>query len=92
MMKRLFQQQLIILLLFLVIEKINSNNNFNKYFFSMYPSKNSESPYILHAYTPFSEHLKINFSENNSNNMIKREYTNDYVNANFTSISFYEND
>ena len=92
MMKRLFQQQLIILLLFLVIEKINSNNNFNKYFFAMYPSKNSETPYILHAYTPFSEHLKIDFSENNSNNMIKREYTNDYVNANFTSISFYEND
>ena len=53
--KIIFHQKIIMFLLFLILfEEIESNNNFNKYFFTMYPSKNSENPYILHAYTPFS--------------------------------------
>ena len=91
--KIIFHQKIIMFLLFLILfEEIESNNNFNKYFFKMYPSKNSENPYILHAYTPFSEHLKIDFSKNKDEDMIKTESTNDYVISNITSISFYEND
>ena len=93
MKKMFFQQRIVSFLLFLIVfGKIASSNDFNKYYFTMYPSQNSQTPYILNAYTPLSEHLKIDFSQNSDENMIKREKTKDYVNANFTSVSFYENE
>ena len=93
MKKMFFLQKIVSFLLFLTIfGKIASINDFNKYFFTMHPSQNSQTPYILNAYTPFSELLKIDFSQNSNENIIKREKTKDYVNANFTSVSFYENE
>ena len=57
----------------------------------MYPSKNSQNPYILHVNTPNSENLLINLSESD-NNMIKKETAKDYVLANISSVYFHENE
>ena len=71
---------------------MNAKNNFNKYFFTIYPNKNSQTPYILNVNTANKEYLKINCSEVNSKNMIKKEASNDYANSNISSVFFYENE
>ena len=83
----------IFLIIFIFSEKINSigDNNFKKFFFTMYSSNNSQTPYILNAYSP-SEHLKIDFSKKTNENIITKESTSDYANANFSSISYYDNE
>ena len=83
----------IILLVFLIIFgniESSQDNDFNKYFFTLYTSKNSLYSHILHVDT-HSQHLTIDLSQNN-NNMIKNEPSTDYTNANISSIFFYENE
>ena len=66
--------KIILSLLFLIcFEKVKSQkeNNFNNYYFTIYPSKNSETPYVLIANTPFSEELKIDFNQSNTENFIQ---------------------
>ena len=93
--KQIFDLKIILFITFLLCLgniKSNDKNNFNKYFFTIYPSNNSQTPYILHADTPFKQHLRINCSETNTNKMIKKEAEIDYTNANISSIFFYENE
>ena len=88
-----FQILTILSLIFLIFfKKVNTGkeNNFNKYYFTMYPSENNQNPYIIYANTPFSEQLKIDFSEGNKENMIKKTPTPDYTISNISSIFFYE--
>ena len=88
-----FQILTILSLIFLIFfKKVNTEqeNNFNKYYFTMYPSENNQNPYILYANTPFSEQLTIDFSERNKENMIKKTPTPDYTISNISSIFFYE--
>ena len=81
----------LIIFIFAQIIKSNGDNNFNKYFFTMYSSNKSQTPYILNAYTP-SEYLKVDFSKKGLENLITKESTSDYANPNISSIYFYDND
>ena len=91
-MKIIFNFQIISLVILIIFGNIKSNqdNDFDKYFFTLYTSKNALNSHILHADT-HSQHLTIDLSHNN-NNMIKKESSTDYTNANISSIFFYENE
>ena len=78
----------IILLFFSFSHEQNSQP---KYFFTMYLSHNNKTPYLLHAFTPYAEHLTINLSEEDLNKAIKKEIISDYVNS-ISSIIFYKED
>ena len=78
----------IILLFFSFSHEQNSQP---KYFFTMYLSHNNKTPYLLHAFTPYAEHLTINLSEEDLNKSIKKEIISDYVNS-ISSIIFYKED
>ena len=80
---------LVLLIIFGIIES-SQDNDFDKYFFTLYTSKNAINSQILHAET-HSHHLTIDLSQNNYN-MIKNEPSTDYTNANISSIFFYENE
>jgi len=41
------------------------------YFFTMYPSHNNKSSYLIHSFTPYSEHLTIDLSSENSDSSDK---------------------
>ena len=56
LLKDNFRLLTILLLIFLNIfkkVKAEQGNDFNKYYFTMYPSKNRENPYLLFVNTPF---------------------------------------
>ncbi len=72
--------------------KANQENDLNNYFFTMYPSKGSKTPYIVHAYTPSSKHLIIDYSKSDIDNMIKEEASTDSANPNISSEFFYEDE
>ena len=88
-LKILFQ---IIFLLIPLRIKTNQQKGFSKYFFNMYPSKGSQTPYILHVNTPSSEKLKIDFSKIDEENVIIKETSTDYANPNISSVFFYEDE
>ena len=91
-MKIIFNIQIISLVLLIIFGNIQSSqyNDFDKYFFTLYTSKNPLNSHILYADT-HSQHLTIDLFLNN-NNMIKKEPSTDYTNANISSIFFYENE
>ena len=91
-MKKIFNFQAISLVLLIIFENIESiqDNDFDKYFFTLYSSKNAINSHILHVDTN-SQHLTIDLFQNN-NNMIKYESSTDYSNANISSIFFYEDE
>ena len=78
---------LTILLLFSISHEEDENTN---YFFTMYPSHNNKSSYLIHSFTPYSEHLTIDLSSENSDS-IKKESISDYSNSQ-SSIIFYKQD
>ena len=78
----------IILLFFSFSHEQNSQP---KYFFTMSLSHNNKTHYLLHAFTPYAEHLTINLSEEDLNKAIKKEIISDYVNS-ISSIIFYKED
>ena len=77
----------IILLLFSISYEEDDKSN---YFFTMYPSHNNNSSHLIHSFTPYSEHLTIDLSSENSYS-IKKESISDYSN-NHSSIIFYKED
>ena len=77
----------IILLLFSISYEEDDKSN---YFFTMYPSHNNKSSYLIHTFTPYSEHLTIDLSSENSDS-IKKETISDYSNSQ-SSIIFYKED
>jgi len=90
--KCIFQLKAILSLIFLILfEKVKSvqENDFSKYFFAMYIKKSTTAPYILHANTHNSEHLTIDLSKDDVSDMITKEPTSDYTNANFSSTYYY---
>ena len=74
----------LILLLFSFSIAQNEKNN---YFFTMYPSKENKTSHIIHSFTPYSEHITIDFSLQNP--LIKKESISEYVN-NISSMIFYK--
>ena len=93
--KFIFQLNAILSLFFLILfEKVKTvqENDFSKYFFTMYIQKNTTVPYILHANTHNSEHLTIDLSKDDISDMITKEQTSDYTNANFSSTFYYEDE
>ena len=63
--KAFFQVKVLLHLIILILPlsiKANQVKDSEKYFFTMYPSKGSQTPYIVHAYTPSSKHLIIDYS------------------------------
>ena len=59
--------------------------------FIMYPSYNKNTSYLIHSYTPNSEFLTIDLSEEDVDKIIKKRNIEDYTNS-FSSIIFYEKD
>ena len=91
----IFQLEVIfsLIIIFLPLRiKANQDKDIHKYFFTIYPSKGSQTPYIIHAHTSSSKHLIIDYSKNDIENMIKQESTTDYANPNISSVYFYENE
>ena len=78
----------LILLLFSIAQEQSDKNN---YFFTMYPSYDNKTSYLLHSFTPNSEHLIIDLSKENKDEMIKKESISDFTNS-ISSIIFYEKD
>ena len=91
----IFQIKAILSLIFLILfEKVKTvqENDFSKYFFTMYIQKNAAEPFILHANTHNSEHLTIDLSKDDVSDMITKEPTSDYTNANFSSTYYYDDE
>ena len=63
----------------------------NNYFFTIYPSQDKNTSYIIHSFTPYSEHLTIDLSQENPNKIIKKELIADYSNK-YSSTFFYKKD
>ena len=68
-----------------------SQSSRTNYFFTLYPSINNTTSYIVHSITPYSEHLTIDLSEKDESQMIKSESISDYSN-NISSIIHYKKD
>ena len=81
----------IILLLCISFSYTKEQNGQNKYFFTLYPSHNNTTSYIVHSITPYSQHLTIDLSQEEPSKMIKSEQISDYSN-NISSIIFYRKD
>ena len=93
--KFIFQTKAILSLIFLILfenVKTVQENDFSKYFFTMYIQKKAAASYILHANTHNSEHLTIDLSKDDVSDMITKEPTSDYTNANFSSTYYYEDE
>ena len=78
----------IIFILFSFSLEQNDNKN---YFFTMYPSHNNKTSYLIHSFTPYSEHLTIDLSAEDEANLLKKETISDYANS-ISSIIFYKED
>ena len=68
-----------------------TQNSQPKYFFTMYPSHNDKTSYLLHSFTPYEEHLTIDLSEEDQSKAIKKEIISDFSNS-ISSIFFYKED
>ena len=68
-----------------------SQSSRTNYFFTLYPSINNTTSYIVHSITPYSEYLTIDLSEKDESQMIKSESISDYSN-NISSIIHYKKD
>ena len=60
----------LIIILFSFSLEQNDNKN---YFFTMYPSHNNKTSYLIHSFTPYSEHLTIDLSAEDEANLLKRK-------------------
>ena len=49
-------------LIFLLFSFSYEQNDKKNYFFTMYPSHNNKTSYLIHSFTPYSEHLRIDLS------------------------------
>ena len=78
-------------LIFLLFSFSYEQNDKKNYFFTMYPSHNNKTSYLIHSFTPYSEHLTIDLSAEEEENLIKKEHISDYSN-NISSIIFYKED
>ena len=65
----------IILLIFILFSCTKEGNSPNNYFFTLYPSHNNKTSYIIHSITPYSKHLTFDLSQEDYSKMIKSDST-----------------
>ena len=70
----------IILLIFILFSCTKEGNSPNNYFFTLYPSHNNKTSYIIHSITPYSKHLTFDLSQEDYSKMIKSDSISDYAN------------
>ena len=78
-------------IILLLLSFSHEENEQNNYFFTIYPSADKNTSYIIHSFTPYSEHLTIDFSQENPNKIIQKESIADYSNKH-SSTFFYKKD
>ena len=81
----------IILLIFILFSCTKEGNSPNNYFFTLYPSHNNKTSYIIHSITPYSKHLTFDLSQEDYSKMIKSDSISDYAND-ISSIITYRKD
>ena len=78
-------------IILLLLSFSHEENEQNNYFFTIYPSADTNTSFIIHSFTPYSEHLTIDFSQENPNKIIQKESIADYSNKH-SSTFFYSKD
>ena len=81
----------IILLIFILFSCTKEGNSPNNYFFTLYPSHNNKTSYIIHSITPYSKHLTFDLSQEDYSKMMKSDSISDYAND-ISSIITYRKD